>query len=226
MTKLPRPHRPLPDLREQDVARTEAGTRLWRVYAQGGPHPGSWNGFRTYGPIMTMRFDPQAPPPGASDRGVMYVAFDIPTTIAETFQATRTINRFRRAPWLAAFDLARDLQLLDLTSGWPTRAGASQAISSGRRDHARMYSVAAYEEYGDVDGMLYHSSMLGRLRAPGGTALSDGRCAALFDRAWDAIPPTPTIHLPLGHPGLAVPLDRVADAIGYRFPEVRKPAAG
>jgi hypothetical protein len=38
------------------------------------------------------------------------------TCIAETFQAARYVDRERDAPWFVAFQLARSLQVLDLTS--------------------------------------------------------------------------------------------------------------
>jgi RES domain len=218
--KLPRARRPLPVLLAGEVVLLAAGTRLWRCYALGGAHPGRWNQFRFFGPLTSARFDPQPPPASMTTRGVMYLALDIPTVIAEVFQATRTVNRHRRAPWLVGLDPARDVSLLDLGGGWPTRAGASQAINSGRKDHARSYAVAAYEEYDHLDGILYPSSMLGRVTDASGKPTTRGICVALFDRAADAIPDHPAIHHPLAHPGLALPLGRVARDIGYRLLEL------
>ena len=34
-----------------------AGSLVWRLYSRGGRHPATWDGFRTYGPIPTARFD-------------------------------------------------------------------------------------------------------------------------------------------------------------------------
>ena len=198
----------------------KAATRLWRCYAQEGNHPGRWDQFRTFGPLASARFDPQPLPPGESSRGVIYLALDIPTAIAETFQGTRTINRFRREPWLVGLDLARDVSLLDLGGGWPTRAGASQAINSGRKDHARSWAVAIYEEYDRLDGILYPASMLGSIRDAAGKPASDGRGVALFERATNAVPRSPAQHHPLSHPGLTVALDRIAIQIGYRLLEL------
>jgi hypothetical protein len=77
------------------------------------------------------RFDHHLPPSAVQDRGILYAAITGMTPFAEVFQETRVIDRRRNAPWLVAFDLARPLELLDLTDSWPTRAGASMAINSG-----------------------------------------------------------------------------------------------
>ena len=39
--------------------------------------------------------------------------------------------------------------------------------------------------------------------------------AALYERAEAAVPSTPAVHLPLTHPGLALPLGRAASKLGY-----------
>jgi hypothetical protein len=96
------------------------------------------------------------------------------------------------------------LPLLDLTRLWPTRAGASQAIATGRRPTAQAWSRAIHRSYPSVAGVLYRSSMAG-----GSLNL------ALYERALPFMPPTPAIHLPLSHPGLALPLARVASKLGY-----------
>ena len=38
---------------------------------------------------------------------------------------------------------------------------------------------------------------------------------ALYERAGGAMPAMPAVHLPLDHPGLALPLARVASKLGY-----------
>lgn len=40
-------------------------------------------------------------------------------------------------PWVVGFELELDLVALDLSGLWPTRAGASMAIATGRRDTAQ-----------------------------------------------------------------------------------------
>jgi len=94
--------------------------------------------------------------------------------------------------------------VLDLTRLWPTRAGASQAIATGRRPTAQAWSRAIHRSYAEVTGLLYRSAMAG-----GSLNL------ALYERALAFIPSTPAVHLPLSHPGLALPLARVASKLGY-----------
>jgi hypothetical protein len=202
--KLPPPPRELPALRRRDVTTLAAGTLCWRVYRAGGPHPATWGSFRHHGPTATGRFDHQEPPPHDDpDRGVSYVALDAIAAIAEAFQGARLIDRRRQSPWLVGFELVEAVELLDLTRLWPTRAGASQAIATGRRTTAQAWSRAIYRSY-PVAGLLYRSSMAG-----------GSRNVALYERALPAVPTRPTIHLPLSHPGLSLPLARAAARLGY-----------
>jgi RES domain len=180
-----------------------AGTTVWRVYFRSGPHPGNWNAFRAWGPT-NARFDHQAPPPGASDREILYAAERGRACLAEVFQDTRTIDRMRRRPWIVAFQLTRDVNLLDLTGLWPTRTGASQAISTGPRRRAQRWSRRIYEAFPDVEGLCYPSSMCG------------GELAyALYERAENTIAPTPSFHRALADPALLTPLEEAARRIGY-----------
>lgn len=67
------------------------------------------------------------------------------------FQDTRLVDRISGDhPCLAAFAFRRDLLLLDVAGPWTTRAGASMAI---------------YDAFPDIDGILYASSMDGDRRA-------------------------------------------------------------
>jgi len=179
-------------------------TVLWRIYFGDGPHSGRWDGFRSYGPLTTARFDHHVPPRREQERAILYVGLAIATCVAEVFQDTRVIDRRRRAPWLVGFRLRRTVRLLDLTGDWPTRAGASQAVSSGRRDRARQWSAAIYDAYPETEGLWYRSSMHG-----GEPAM------ALYERARGALRAQPEVHLPLAHPGLEVPLGRMAASLGY-----------
>jgi hypothetical protein len=203
--KLPPPPRELPKLRRRDIATLAAGTLCWRVYRTSAPHPTTWAEFRHHGPTATGRFDHQEPPPHDDPtRGISYLALDAIGALAESFQGTRLIDRRRQGPWLVGFELTEALELLDLTRLWPTRAGASQAIATGRRSAAQAWSRAIYRSYPSVAGVLYRSSMAG-----GSSNL------ALYERAIPAIPAKPAIHLPLTHPGLSLPLARAAARLGY-----------
>jgi hypothetical protein len=152
-------------------------TTLFRVYRRGGPHPTNWNTFRFYGPL-SGRFDPQELPPRLQERGVLYAATLPDAALAEFFQTRRTINTRHHQPWLVGFTLLRELRLLDLTGLWPTRDGASMAISSGPRPRARAWARAIYDAYPEIEGVWYGSSM--HASTP---------CVALFERAGDALAP-------------------------------------
>jgi hypothetical protein len=160
-----------------------------------------------------MRFDHHEWPTSLQDRAIFYAAVRRPrrtgrpaleTCLAETFQDTRTIDTRDREPWVVEFAPRREITLLDVSGGWTTRAGGNQAICSGRRDVARLWARAIYEEYAGVDGLQYTASTYG-----------PGRCVALFERAGDAMPAAPNLNLPLSHPGLRAALDRIAGRLGY-----------
>jgi hypothetical protein len=110
-----------------------------------------------------MRFDHHSIPARLQDRAILYGGLRVYTCFAEAFQDTRTIERSRNSPWLAGFELARNVPLLDLTGTWPTKAGASMAINSGRRDRARGWSQRVYEDYPTIEGLYYPSSMVANL---------------------------------------------------------------
>jgi hypothetical protein len=185
-----------------------AGVLLWRVYGRGGGHPLPWNGFRHFGPVATMRFDHHLPgdrgQPQTQGRGILYGAQHGPTCLVEVFQATRVIDRYDRDPWLVAFRLATPVALLDLTGTWPTRAGASMALSSGPRAHARSWSAAAYDLFPEIGGLWYPSSMAANRPA-----------FALYERAAMALPAAPAFHRALADPLLFPWLRSVADEFGY-----------
>jgi hypothetical protein len=206
LAKLPPPPDPsgLAARAGPDLVAITRVTVLWRLYETTGPHPRQWNEFRHFGPVATGRFDHHVLPPADQPRAVLYAGLSVQTCIAEVFQDTRVIDRARRGLWLAGFRLTRELGLLDLSGAWPTRAGASQAISSGRRDRARAWARTIHSAYPGVEGLWYRSSMDG------------GRPAvALNERAEAALAPHPEVHVPLAHPGLALPLARIGRTLGY-----------
>lgn len=186
-----------------DITPIYAGTRFWRVYFRGGPHPTTWNNFRKYGPTNS-RFDHHTTPKRVQQRAIIYLADDGPTCLAEVFQDTRTIDRRRDDPWLVRFEIVRDLLLLDLTKLWPTKAGASMAISSGSRPKARKWSRAIYAAYPEVEGVLYSSAMHGNRPA-----------VALYDRANTALPVTPTFNRALQDPSIITILLNAAADLNY-----------
>jgi hypothetical protein len=191
-------------VRPDEEHRTQA--RLLRIHRTLGEHVVPWNAFRHHGPLALGRFDPHDPPPRTQEAGVLYAALAAQTCVAEVFQLRRVVNRRRGAPYLTAFTPTRELRLVDLRGAWPTRAGASQAIASGRRDVARGWARSIHAGLAAFDGVVYPSSMDG------------GRPAfALFERAADAMPGEPDGSWPLGHPALADALAGVCQALGYRL---------
>jgi hypothetical protein len=174
------------------------------VYFRGGDHPGTWNNFRYFGPVASGRFDHQLGPPHLQSRGILYVGWHPRTCLAEVFQAKRRIDLLSRSPLLVGFQVVRSMPLLDLTGLWPTRAGASTAISSGPRSRAQAWARHIYDAYPTIDGILYGSSMDGN--AP---------CAALFERAVDALPTLPRQHRALVDPLLRPLLQRAALQLNY-----------
>lgn len=186
-----------------EVTILSAGTAVWRLYFRGGRHPTFWDVLRSYGPSGS-RFDHHLPPAKDQGRAILYGALHGPTCLAEVFQDTRLIDRTARDPWLVAFELDRDVPLLDLTGAWPTRAGASMALSSGPRPRAQRWSRVFYEAYPEIEGLYYPSSMYAHHPA-----------VAFYERSTDAMPEAPLFHRLLTEPALLSVLKHVAFDVGY-----------
>jgi hypothetical protein len=189
-----------------DIQVLPAGTRIWRVYFQAGAHPTTWGQFRAWGPT-DARFDHHVPPPRVQTREILYGAVGpkaAVTAIAEVFQASRVVEQARKAPTWVAFDCTGNLRLLDLTGTWPTRAGASMAITSGQRARARRWSQAIYAVFPAVDGLRYGSSMHG-----------NEPCVALYERALRAMPARPVFHRLLSDPAVLTLLKNACADVNY-----------
>lgn len=189
-----------------EIAALPARALLFRIYFRGGQHPGQWNEFRSFGPLALARFDHHPEPTGVHpELGILYAAPEIKTCVAEVFQETRHVDTRQREPWLVGFSLSNEIPLLNLTEDWPTRAGASMNINSGPRPKCRRWSRLVYEAYPQqVAGLLYASSMHANREA-----------VALYERAAGSMPASPTMHIPLSHPGLLGALDETAGQLGY-----------
>ena len=193
-----------------DIYTLKSGLTLWRIYFRGGPHPTSWADFRSFGPL-DGRFDHHLPDeqgePTSQTRGILYGAEEGATCFAEVFQRTRVIDRFRREPWLLAFELATPLKLLDLTGSFATRAGASMALMTGPRAVARRWAQAFYDAYPDVQGVYYPSSMYANAPA-----------IALNERAATkgAMPGLPSFHRALADNAVHTVIRNDARKIGYK----------
>ena len=215
MAKFPEPP-PVDRLRAlgSDTATLPPDAALARVFFRGGERPGTWDAFRFWGPSQA-RFDHHLPDasgaPTIGPRGILYAAGAggsgaLSVCLAEVFQETRIVDVSDRAPWFVVFRTARPLDLLDLRGLWPTRAGASAAISSGAKARARRWSRAIHDAYPAIDGILYPSSMGGGADA-----------FALFERARSALATTPRFHRALADPALSAPLLRATMAINYEL---------
>lgn len=214
MARLPRPPEAA-ELRalmrpEEDIVAVHPATRLVRVFAARSAHPQQWNSFRRAGPLPHARFDPQptttdGKPGTESGLGVLYFGLSVRTSIAEVFQPTSTVDRVTRGPYLVVLRPRRTLRLLDLGGLWPTRAGASQEISSGPKRTTREWARVIHEAHPDLDGVWYRSSMD-----------SGEPAVCLWDSpSGDALPEQPDVLLPLSHAGLDLPLARVCDELNY-----------
>jgi hypothetical protein len=214
MARLPQPPDPaaLVDLLrpDEDVTLLHPASRLVRVFTVAGRHPQGWDTFRRTGPLPHARFDPQPPgprgrPTDAPDQGVLYFGLSARTCVAEVFQDTSVVDRKTRRPFLVVARPTRTLRLLDLTGLWPTRAGASQEISSGPRDRTQEWARAIRAAHPDLDGLWYRSSMD-----------SGNPAVCLWDPpAGTGLPAAPDALIQLDHPGLDVPLARICAQLNY-----------
>ena len=124
--------------------------------------------------------------------------------MAEAFQVRRLVDRHSDAPHLVGLRLHRPVTLLDLSRSWPTRAGASQAISSGARERSQAWARAIRAAFPELDGLWYPSSM------DGGSF-----CLVLWTPAADALPAAPVLSRALNDPALADRLAAAAGRLGY-----------
>jgi hypothetical protein len=214
MSRLPQP--PVPAalktlLRiDEDVVAVHSGTHLVRVFAAGGAHRQRWNSFRYTGPLPHARFDPHpvgrdGGPTTESGHGALYFGLTVRTSVAEVFQQTSVVDRSTRRPHLVVFRPQRTLRLLDLCGLWPTRAGASQEISSGNKSVTQAWARAIRSAHPELDGVWYRSSM------------DSGEPAICL---WDppargTLPTSPDLLLPLDYPGLDLPLARICEELNY-----------
>ena len=206
MAKLPEPpDRATLQALGADLIPVPAGTRLWRLYFQGGTHPTTWSAFRHFGPVHA-RFDHHLSPPAMQHRGVLYLATAPLTCLAEVYQAARLIDRSAGMPALVAFPLTRPLVLLNLAGLWPTRAGASMALSTGQHARTQRWSAAIYDAFPSVDGLWYASSMC-----------RNDPAMALYERSYDARPHHPVFHRRLDAVELDTVVRNAAADLNYRL---------
>lgn len=206
MAKLPNPDLDVIRSRGAEVAQVR-GKVLWRIHSPRSSQALRWDQLRSWGPLVTARHDPWPPPPDDHfmdlvTRGVGYFGFDIPTCLAEVFQATRHISTARGGPQLSAFMPTRPLLLLNLSGTWPIVIGASHLINSGPKNRCRVWAHALREVYPTRDGFLY-------------TGMAGRACVVLFEPPGGYFPTAPAFTKPLSDPGLASRIADAAEQIGY-----------
>lgn len=191
----------------EELHNIETDAQWWRVHFTTSAYSLPWNAFRHYGPIS--RFDPHPPPPNTyPDHAIWYGASSAITALAEVFQDTRIIATVPDAPYLTAFQFTRPLTLLNVATGntgaWPTRVGASFAMSTTAA-HAttQQWAHNIATAFLELDGIYYQSRFGGE------------PATALFAAARDAMPIHPLMSLPLTHPDLTGALADAARRIGY-----------
>ncbi|BBZ15288.1 RES family NAD+ phosphorylase [Mycobacterium branderi] len=179
---------------------------LWRVHRSTGEHVRPWNELRTYGPLPSMRWDPQpGPPPADHHDSVLYAACDVATALAEVYQSTRVIDTRAGAPRLTAWEPTRALQLLDLSGTWLLRNAASAALLGAPRSTCRRWARAIYLTWPELDGLQAPSTMTGRLNV------------VLWTASADAMPAAPSFSRPLAQPLVWTLAQAAAAEIGYQI---------
>lgn len=194
-----------------------AGTRVVRVHPLGGAHPLRWDEMRSWGPTKS-RFDHHTLPSRSQQRAIAYLAHGsgaaLTTAIAEYFQdesgaGVGPIDTTFDHPTATMFETAADLVLLDLASGWVTRAGGNQAVCAGPRSNSRAWARAIYAAYGAkgraprLVGLAYPSSVWG-----------PGRCIALWETGSAAFPSGPTATRSLADPAFETAVAKAALDLG------------
>lgn len=177
---------------------------VWRIHRTQGRHVVAWNGFRTYGPVSSARYDPHPKPAGIQPGfGVSYAASELATPVAEVFQTSRRINTIAGGPYATAWTPTRPLELLDLTGDWALANGAAHALAAAARPVCRTWSQAIRTTWPDLDGLWAPSTMTG---AP---------MVVLYEPAATAMPDRPAFSQPLAAPVVWSVLDAIAGDIGY-----------
>lgn len=193
-------------IRDEELRTIRRSETWWRVHRTDCEHVLAWNEFRIHGPLL--RFDPHPNPAGAYPKhGVWYGGFGPGAALAEAFQANRTIDRAREAPYLTSLRFTRNLRLLDVAvdavGAWPTRAGGTFAMSTAPHAITQKWARVIVEAFPTLDGLRYNSRFAGEA------------CMVLLPPATAAMPERPVTSHPLTHPGLAKRIAGVADRLGY-----------
>ena len=171
---------------------------LWRIHRTQGAHVLAWNQLRSYGPIPTMRYDPQPEPAAPSAEGVLTTATSLATALTETFQVTRVVDSRSFGARVTAWTPTRDLRLLDLTGGWALRNGAAFALATAPKSTCRAWVRRIRATWPDLDGLWAPSTMTG------------GTNVVLWNPARTSFPAAPDFSRPLADPTLRAIAARIA----------------
>lgn len=167
---------------------------LWRVHQSSGAHPAQWNTLRSFGPLVSFRWEPHPwPQQQHLGMGVSYTAQEYTTAFAEVFQSTRIVRLTDRRI-LSGWRPTRPLALLDLVppSGWSLRNGASASLPFASRNICRGWAHAIWTELGgELDGLRVPSTITG------------DPMVVLFARAVSSFPIAPEFSRPLNHSDVA-----------------------
>lgn len=177
---------------------------LWRIHRVRGANVLAWNGFRTYGPLDSARYDPHPTPRGNHPSfGITYAATDLATSVAEVFQLSRTVTITDDLS-LTSWTPSRDLRLLDLSGAWALRNGAAQSLAAARRSVCHAWSAAIRTTWAALDGLWAPSTLTGE------------PMAALYEPAADSFPAAPAFTRPLDSPLVWSLVRNAALRINYR----------
>ncbi|HEY3409038.1 MAG TPA: RES family NAD+ phosphorylase [Propionicimonas sp.] len=180
--------------------------QLWRIHRTRGTHVLAWNQLRGFGPLPTMRYDPQHEPTGPSSEGVMYTATSLATALAETFQTTRVVDSRSFGPQVTAWTPTRDLRLLDLTGAWALRNGAAFALATAPKSTCRAWARQIRATWPDLDGLWAPSTMTGDANV------------VLWSPGRSSLPAGPSFSRPLAEPTVRAIAARIAhQELGYRL---------
>ena len=179
---------------------------LVRIVFAASRFPLPWGEMRTWGPHPRCRWDPHPLPTGEHpDCGVLYTAGDLLTCAAEVFADTRVIDTRSDMPLLQVWEATRPLRLLDLTSTWALRNGASVSLDSAPRSTCQAWARAIQIQLPDIDGLRARSTMTG------------GEMTVLFSPARNSLPALPRDTAPLADATLYALLKALAPDIGYEI---------
>lgn len=191
--------------RPEDILTVDRA-ELVRIVFAASRFPLPWGEMRTWGPHPRCRWDPHPLPTGEHPNcGVLYTAGDLLTCAAEVFADTRVIDTRSDMPLLQVWEATHPLRLLDLTSTWALRNGASVSLDSARRSTCRAWARAIRVQLPDIDGLRTRSTMTGN------------DMTVLFSPARDSLPTLPRYAEPLVDATIYALLTVLAPEIGYEI---------